>query len=189
MLKFMTRIAMATLVTQLAVSSVAAEDRSTNVRMTASGTMTATTTNLQDNTITDDEDLAGDGTLGVFTFHGLRADALAPQIPVPPLTCATPLFLPVVNGAGVFRFDDGSLLVVNITGGGICIDLAAGMARLTETYEIARGTGRFRHASGSLTLTVTVVPVLFNADGGAQMLTMTGKFEGALSGIKHERDR
>jgi hypothetical protein len=54
----MKRIAMAALVAHLAVPSVSAEDRSTNVRMTASGTMTATTINLQDNTITDDEDLA-----------------------------------------------------------------------------------------------------------------------------------
>jgi len=187
----MKRMAMAALMAHLAVSGASAEDRSTNVRMAASGTMSSTNgvVNLGDNTITDDEDLAGDGTLGVFTFHALRADGLAPQVPVPPNTCATPLFFPVVDGAGVFRFDDGSLLVVNITGGGICIDLAAGMARLTETYEIARGTGRFTHASGTLTLTVTVVPVLFNADGGPQMLTMTGKFEGALSGIKHERDR
>jgi hypothetical protein len=81
----MKRIAMAAPMAHLAVSSVSAEDRSTNVRMTASGTMTATTINLQDNTITDDEDLAGDVTLGVFTFHGLRADALAPQTPeLPP---------------------------------------------------------------------------------------------------------
>ncbi len=188
---FMKRIAMAMLVAPLAVSSVSAEDRSTNVRMTASGTMTSTNgvINLGDNTITDDEDLAGDGTLGAFTFHGLRADGLAPQVPVPPNTCATPLFFPVVNGAGVFRFDDGSLLVVNITGGGICIDLAAGMARLTETYEIARGTGRFKRASGTLNLTVTVMPVLFNAEGGAQLLTMTGTFEGTVSGINRDKDR
>jgi hypothetical protein len=186
----MKRIAMAALVAHLAVSSVSAEDRPTNVRMTASGTMTSTnrTINLGDNTITDDEDLAGDGTLGAFTFKGLRADALTPQTPEPPFTCATPLFLPVVNGAGVFRFADGSLLVVNVTGGGICIDLAAGMARLTTTYEIARGTGRFKRASGTLTLTVTVIPVLFNAEGGAQMLTMTGKFEGTVSGISREKD-
>jgi hypothetical protein len=135
-----------------------------------------------DNTTTDDEDLAGDGTLGAFTFHGLRADVLTPL--EAPATCATPLVLfPVVNGAGVFRFDDGSLLVVNITGGGICIDFAAGVAKLTETYEIARGTGRFKRASGALNLTVRVMPVLFNAEGGAQWLTMTGKFEGSVSGI------
>ena len=78
---------------------------------------------------------------------------------------------------------------MNITGGGICIDLAAGMAQLTETYEIARGTGRFKRASGTLSLAVTVIPVLFNAEGGAQLLTMTGKFAGTVSGVIGERDR
>jgi hypothetical protein len=152
--------------------------------------MSPTTINLGENTITDDEDLAGDGSLGAFTYHGLRADVLSPQLPEFPLTCGTPNFFPVTNtGAGVFRFDDGSLLIVHITGGGICIDLSAGVAALTETYEITRGTGRFRHASGTLTLTVTVVPVLFNADGGPQMLTMTGKFEGTVTGIGHETRR
>ena len=186
----MKRIAIVAVMVHLAVAGAgAAEERSTNVRMTASGTMTATTINLQDNTITDDEDLAGDGSLGVFTFHALRADALVPQTPELPATCATPLFLPVVSGGGVFRFDDGSLLVVNITGGGICIDLTAGVARLTETYEIARGTGRFKRASGTLNLTMTVMPVLFNAEGGAQLLTMTGKFEGSVSGVSREKDR
>jgi len=188
------RTALAALVFQLAVSSVSAQDkgsthdRSDHVSMTASGTMTATTINLEHDTITDDENLGGDGSLGVFTFHGLRADALTPDTPEPPLTCSTPVFIPVVNGAGVFRFEDGSLLVVNITGGGICIDLSAGVARLTETYEIARGTGRLNHASGTLKLTVIVMPVLFNADERPQMLTMTGKFEGTVSGISHEED-
>jgi hypothetical protein len=67
--------------------------------------------------------------------------------------------------------------------------LAILLQALTETYEIARGTGRFRRASGTLSLMVTVRPVLFNAEGGAQMLTMTGKFEGTISGISRERDR
>src|SRR5262245_11007250 len=170
----MKRMVMAALAVHLAVASVSADDRSTNVRMSTSGTMNSTngTVNLGPNTITDDENLAGDGTLGGFTFKALRADVATPQTPVPPQTCATPLFFPVVGGAGVFRFDDGSLLVVNITGGGICIDLAAGMARLTESYEIARGTGRFKRASGTLNLAVTVRPVLFNAAGGAQLLTL-----------------
>lgn len=181
----MKRIVTVALMVHVAVAGAfAAEERSANVRMTASGDMLATTTNLQDHTITDEENLAGDGTLGSFTYHGLRSDADTPQSPDPPATCATPLFFAVKTGAGVFRFEDGSLLVVNVTGGGICIDLAAGMARLVETYEIARGTGRFLHAAGSLTLTTTVIPMVFNAAGGAQFLTLTGKFEGTVSGIR-----
>jgi len=184
----MKQIAAVALMVHLAVAGTfAAEERSANVRMTASGDMLATTINLQDHTITDEETLAGDGTLGAFTYHGLRSDADTPQIPDPPATCATPLFFAVTTGAGVFRFDDGSLLVVNVKGGGICIDLAAGMARLVENYVIARGTGRFRNASGSLTLTTTVIPMIFNAAGGAQFLTLTGKFEGTVSGISRDR--
>jgi hypothetical protein len=109
----------------------------------------------------------------------------------PPATCSTPLFFRVETGAGVLRFQDGSLLVVKLPEGpeaGICIDLAAGMARLTETYEITRGTKRLKRASGTLTLTATVIPVLFNAAGGAQFLTITGKFEGTISGVAIEED-
>jgi hypothetical protein len=185
----MKRILLAAVLVHFAVSSAFAEERPTSIRMTTSGTMTATNINFGKNTVTDDEQLAGYGTLGAFTFHGLRADGSTPQLPEPPITCATPLFLPLTAGGGVFRFEDGSLLVVNITGGGICIDLNAGVGVLTETYEVARGTGRFNHASGALTLTVTVIPVLFNADGAPQMLTMTGKFEGAVSGISHDGRR
>src|SRR4051794_6458861 len=91
----MKRIAVVALMLHLAVAAAyAADERSSSVRMTASGTMTGPTITLQANTITDDEILAGDGTLGVFTFHGLRADARAPQVPVPPATCGTPLFFP-----------------------------------------------------------------------------------------------
>ena len=155
----MKRIATMALMLHLGVAGLYAQDaqeRSANVRMTFSGTMLATTINLKDNTITDDVNLAGDGSLGPFTFRELHADTLTPQ--PPPATCSTPLFFRVETGAGVLRFQDGSLLVVNLVKlpegleAGICIDLAAGMARLTESYEVTRGTKRFeacvRHPYG-----------------------------------------
>ena len=191
----MKRIATMALMLHLGVAGLYAQDaqeRSANVRMTFSGTMLATTINLKDNTITDDVNLAGDGSLGPFTFRELHADTLTPQ--PPPATCSTPLFFRVETGAGVLRFQDGSLLVVNLVKlpegpeNGICIDLAAGMGRLTETYEITRGTKRLKRASGTLTLTATVIPVLFNAAGGAQFLTSTGKFEGTISGVGPRED-
>ena len=178
------------LVLNLSVASVYAQHKA--VKMTFSGTMLATTINLQPGTVTDDVNLAGDGSLGPFTFRELHADNLTPQ--QPPATCSTPLFFRVETGAGVLRFQDGSLLVVNLVKlpqgpeGGICIDLAAGMARLTETYEITRGTQRLKRASGTLTLTATVIPVLFNAAGGAQFLTSTGKFEGTVFGVDIEKE-
>lgn len=189
----MKRIATMALMLHLGVAGLYAQDAqetSANVRMTFSGTMLGTTINLKDNTITDDVNLAGDGSLGPFTFRELHADTLTPQ--QPPATCSTPLFFRVETGAGVLRFQDGSLLVVKLVKlpegpeAGICIDLAAGMGRLTETYEITRGTKRLERASGTLTLTATVIPVLFNAAGGAQFLTSTGKFEGTISGVGHQ---
>jgi hypothetical protein len=185
----MQRIATVALLSQLAIAALSADDRSTNVRMKTSGDSLATTINLQDHTITDEERLAGDGTLGSFTYHGLRADFDTPQMPDNPSACSTPVFVALATGTGVFRFDDGSLLVVNITGGGICIDLAAGEAQVTENYVVASGTGRFEHASGNLTFVGALAPVVFNAAGNPQLLTMTGRFEGTVSGIGRGKDR
>jgi hypothetical protein len=156
------------------------------VKMTFSGSLVATTINLQDGTITDEENVAGDGTLGPFTYRELHADLTAPQ---PSSTCPLPLiFVPTVRGGGVFRFEDGSLLTVNVAdgGGGICIDFAKGVARLTLTYEITGGTKRLKGASGTLTVTTTVMPVLFSASGAAELLTITGKFEGTVLGVAIE---
>ena len=168
----MNRMAMVVLMLHLSVAGLYAQDaqaRSAKVRMTFSGTMTATTLNLAPDTVTDEVDLAGDGSFGPFTFRELHADRSFPP-ENPPATCAAPrLFLPVVTGGGVLRFEDGSLLVVNLVEraegpeAGICIDFAEGMARLTETYEITRGTKRLQGASGHLTLTATVIPVFFHA--------------------------
>ena len=84
----------------------------------------ATTINLQPDTITDEEHFAGNGTLGPFTFRQLRADITTPQ---PSSTCSGPnqFNFPVAAGAGVFRFQHGSLLKVRITEGAVCVDLTA----------------------------------------------------------------
>ena len=116
--------------------------------MTYSGTNVATTINLQPNTITDETHLTGNGSLGAFTFRELHADGASLQ---PPVGCSGPNFA-VVAGAGVFTFEDGSLLVVTVADGSACMDLAAGNAavgRQFETYHISGGTGRFREAAAS----------------------------------------
>ena len=82
-------------------------------------------------------------------------------------------------GGGVFRFQDGSLLTVQILEGGLCIDLAAMVGHLTETYQITGGTGRFSGASGRLASTATLRPVVAGS-GGVVLLTSTGRFEGAV---------
>ena len=176
----MKHIATVALMLSLGVAGVYAEQRP--VKMTFSGTNVQTTINLQPGTVTDEEILAGDGTLGPFTYRELRADTGSSQ---PPSTCSGPthLYFPIVTGAGVFRFQDGSLLTVNITEGAICIDFAAGMGHLTGNYQITGGTRRLKGASGNLTLTATLTPVLFNASGAAVLLTNTGKFEGTVFGV------
>jgi hypothetical protein len=51
------------------------------------------------------------------------------------------------------------------------------------TYQITGGTGRFKGASGTLTLTATLTPVLFNASGAPELLPNTGEFHGTVLGV------
>src|SRR6476619_6631988 len=78
--------------------------RAQQVRMAFSGSMVPTSIDVQPDTITDEELLAGNGTLGPFTFRKLRTDETSPQffgscgIGVGPS-------IRVVAGGGVFRFE------------------------------------------------------------------------------------
>src|SRR5262245_15125908 len=81
----MKHIVTAALMLNLGVPAIHAQERS--VRMTFSGSMVATTINFAPNTVTDEEQLAGNGNLGQFTFRKLRVDAAAPQ---PSGTCSGP---------------------------------------------------------------------------------------------------
>jgi hypothetical protein len=168
-------LATAALMLSLGVAGVSAQERP--VKMTFSGTNVATTINLQPGTVTDEHHSAGTGSLGSFTFRELHADAPDPQ---PSSTCSGPHFL-VVAGAGVFTFQDGSLLSVGITEGNGCINLTAGFAVLTVQYQITGGTGRFEGASGALTMTATQRVVLRNAANAPALLMFTGEFEGTIS--------
>jgi hypothetical protein len=178
----MRRIAILALMINLGAAGVYAQQKP--VKMRASGTVAATTINLQPNTNTDEQNLAGNGTLGPFTFRELHADPASPSSQ-PPSTCSGPthLYFPEVAGGGVFRFQDGSLLTVGVTAGSsLCIDLTAAVGHLITTYRITGGTGRFKGASGTLTLTAIWTPVFFTASGGAVFLTDTGEFEGTVFG-------
>ena len=176
----MKHIATVALMLNLGVAGVYAQQNP--VKMTFSGTVEPSTINLQPGTNTDEVNLAGSGAHGQFTYRELHGDTASPQ---PSSTCSGPthLFFLTVAGGGVFRFQDGSLLTVRITGGSLCIDFTAGAAHLIETYQIIGGTGRFKSASGTLTSTATWTPVVFNGPNSAVLLTSTGEFTGTVSGV------
>jgi hypothetical protein len=177
---FATLAAVAALVLNLGVEAAYAHDES--VKMTFSGTSENTAINLQQpNTSNDEDTFAGKGTLGSFTLLNVRAIA---NSPAPSSTCSGPnlLYLEELAGAGVFRFEDGSLLNVTLTQGADCIDLASNVAHCTLTFKITGGTGRFKDASGVLTMTETVSAVASDALGNPVLFAATGEFTGTVSG-------
>jgi hypothetical protein len=183
----MKHIATVALMLNLGVAGVYAQPSPVN--MTFSGTSASSTINLQQpNTQTGEDNFAGNGSLGPFTFRNITASTASPQ---PSSTCSGPtnLYFLRVAGAGVFHFQDGSLLKVNLTQGSHCIDLAAGQAYCTMTFQITGGTGRFKNASGILTLTETVLPVLADAANNPVFFAATGELTGTVSGVAAEEER
>ena len=171
----------------LGVAGVYAQQNPVN--MTFSGTSASSTINLQQpNTHTGEENFAGNGTLGPFTFRNISAETNSPQ---PSSTCSgsTKVYFSSVAGAAVFRFQDGSLLKVTLTQAGDCIDFAVLEAHCTMTFQITGGTGRFKDASGVLTLTETVLPVLADAFHNPVFFASTGEFTGTVSGVAAEEER
>jgi hypothetical protein len=181
-------IATIALMLNLGVASVYAQGYP--VKMAYSGTSGQSAVNLQHpGTQTVEENFAGNGALGPFTFRLISAETTSPQ--QPPSTCSGPsnIYFSRVAGAGVLRFQDGSLLKVNLTEGADCIDLAAQLGHCTLTFQIAGGTGRFKDASGTLALTETNVPVLADALNNPVFFASTGEFTGTVSGVAKEVDR
>jgi hypothetical protein len=186
----MKHLATVVLMLSLGVAAVYANDEP--VKMKFSGTAGNSAINLQPNTNTsnDEDNFAGNGTLGSFTVRNVRA--ISNSAPTtPPSTCsgANLLFLPELAGASVFRFRDGSLLVLNLTQGGDCIDLITGEAHCTLTFKITGGTGRFKDANGELTMTETVETVATDTSGNPVFFAATGEFTGTISGVAKEEGR
>ena len=75
---------------------------------------------------------------------------------------------------------------VNLTQGSDCIDFAAQQAHCVLTFQIIGGTGRFKDASGVLTLTETVLPVVADASGNPVFFAATGGIAGTVSGVTRE---
>lgn len=169
---------LATLALVFAFGAAGVQAQTIPFKMKFSGTNVATTINLQPNTVTDELQAGGDGTFGPFTFRELHAD-LSPA-PQPPPGCAGPNFA-VVSGGGVFRFQDGSLLVVTIVNGSGCVNLTAGNAAISVQYQITGGAGRFDGASGTLNVTWTHKVVFRSAANAPALLVLTGEVEGTVT--------
>ena len=183
----MKNIATVALMINLGVASLDAQQRP--IKMRFSGTGGPSTINLQyPGTNNSEDNSAGNGSLGQFTFRNVRAIRAVPE---PSITCsgANRLYFSSVAGAGVFRFQDGSLLKVSLMQAGDCIDLAALQARCTMTFQITGGTGRFKNASGAVTLTETVAPVLADASHNPVFFATEGEFTGTLSGVALDEAR
>jgi hypothetical protein len=143
----MKHIASVALTVNLGVAGVYAQQGRVTVMpvtMTFSGNGAPSPINLNyAKTQTVEENVAGNGALGPFTFRDVRAASNSSQT-VPPSTCpSSDVFYPSVAGGGILRFQDGSLLNVSLKQGGDCIDFVHLVARCTLTLQITGGTGRF----------------------------------------------
>jgi hypothetical protein len=181
-------LAMSSLITALGTSAQTVraaghggevDARRGQVKMTFSGSMVPTAIDVQPDTITDEELLAGNGTLGPFTFRKLRTDETSPQFFGSCGSGSGPS-IRVVAGGGAFRFEDGSLLTVTVTQGILCVDIDHLVGHLTESYQITGGTGRFNGASGTLESAGQLMPVMFSATNAAVLLTNTGELKGTV---------
>ena len=170
----------ATMALMITVGVAAASARDVSVKMTYSGTNASSIINLQqpDTTVSEDS-FAGGGTLGSFTVHNIRAMNINPSASS---TCtgANQFFFVEPAGGSVFRFQDGSLLQLNMTQGGDCVDFSTGLANCTLTFQVTGGTGRFKHASGTLTMTEAAGATLFDALGNPVWFVGTGEFTGTI---------
>ena len=177
----MKHTAIMTLMLTLGAAGVYAQQNPVN--MTFSGDAGPSVIDLKyPGTVTGEENLAGSGTQGQFTFRLVKASTAAPQ---PSLTCAGPtkLYFQDVAGAGLFRFNDGSLLKVTLTDGGDCIDFAAQEAHCTLMFQVTGGTGRFQGATGVITLSETATPLLIDGSNPPNpvLFTEVGEFTGTIS--------
>jgi len=161
------------------------------VRMRFSGSTMSTALAIAPNTLNHESHVAGNSSLGPFTYRGLWADDPGSQSSSSCGRGVGPNYR-IVAGAGVFRFEDGSLLTVQLTEGILCVDIsdpAHPVGRQFGTYQITGGTGRFRNAAAScgvapgdcpLQLTATLGLVFRNSSGAPTLFTFTGEFQGTL---------
>jgi len=178
-----------------AQQSAEEHSRDGRVRMRFSGSTMSTALAIAPNTLNHESHVAGNSSLGPFTYRGLWADDPASQTSGSCGSGFGPNFR-VVAGGGVFRFEDGSLLTVQLREGTLCVDVsdpAHPVGRQFETYQITGGAGRFKHAAANcsetpedctLQLTATRGVVLRDSSGAVKFLTFAGEFHGTVPHFK-----
>jgi hypothetical protein len=167
----------------LLLNAASAYSQMRQVKLAFAGTGGASPIDLkQADAHTGEENVEGNGTLGRFTFRGVRTGTSVPQSSS---SCMGPtqVYFPSVAGGGIFRFRDGSLLTVRLMQGGDCVDFAAGEAQCTLMLQITGGTGRFKGASGVLTYSETAKPALADGSGNPVLFTESGEITGMVSGV------
>jgi hypothetical protein len=170
------------------------------VKMRFSGSIISSAIPLSPATLNHEEHLEGNSTLGPFTYHGMWADDPATRKDG---TCGNgfgPNFQ-LVLGGGVFRFWDGSLLTVTLTGGVLCIDFsnpARPVGGLIENFRITGGTGRFAGVADScavtpddctLQLTATRGVVVRDSANAVKFMSSVGEIEGTVPRFGRGDDR
>ncbi|MFL6450491.1 MAG: hypothetical protein ACJ746_22845 [Bryobacteraceae bacterium] len=178
-------IASAALIFTLGVGGLYAYERP--VKMTFSGTAGASAIDLQyPGRMTGEDNFAGNGNLGSFTFREVESNGGSPQ---ESSTCsgATKLYFTLQVGAGVLSFGDGSSLVLNLREGSDCIDTEALVAHCIRVFDIKSGTGRFKNAKGTLTMEELLHPILANSSGPVFFVS-AGGFTGSISGVQRDED-
>jgi len=179
-------IASAALMLNLGLTGLYAHDWPIN--MTFSGTAGSSSVNLNiDGRTNGENNFTGNGNLGSFTFREVEAEGGAPQ---ESSTCSGPnlMYGTLSVGAGVLSFADGSSLVLNLREGTDCVDLAAPAAHCTRIFDITGGTGRFKHAKGSLSMDENLRPILANSSGFPVFFASSGQFTGTVSRVHGDAD-
>ena len=130
-----------TLVLAFGAASIHAQQHPVRMTSTGSAAYLAAQISLGSDTgQVSDLSEAGDGSLGPFTLRDMSATFTMPSS----TGCAGPnsAAFTFAVGAGVYRFNDGSLLTYKINDGTVCIDFTAAAANATATQEITGGTPR-----------------------------------------------
>jgi hypothetical protein len=179
-------IASAALILNLGAAGLYAHERP--VKMTFSGTAGPSLVDLNISGRTNGEyNFSGNGNLGSFTFRHVEADGGPPQ---QSSSCSGPnlVYFTLSFGAGVLSFADGSSLVLKLREGTDCINPVDLVAHCTRIFDITSGTGRFKHATGSITMDEHLHAILLNSSGAPVFLASTGEFGGTVSGVQGDGD-